>query len=106
MTRTTPRNLLQARWERGWTAALGAWFAILLALLLGAIDWRAGLMAATAFMLARSGDMLDNYDDQAIRPVPRGEGREPAIARRIWGVRRSSQFRSRRELPQAREPHN
>jgi hypothetical protein len=62
--RTTPKNLRQTRWERRWTAASGAWFAVLLALLLGAIDWRAGLMvAATAFMLARSGDMLDNYDE-------------------------------------------
>lgn len=62
--RTIPRNHLQTRWERRWTAASGAWFAVLLALLLGAIDWRAAMMvAATAFMLARSGDMLDNYDE-------------------------------------------
>ena len=45
-------------------AASGAWFAVLAALLLGGIDWRAALMVtATAFMLARSGDMLDNYDE-------------------------------------------
>jgi hypothetical protein len=32
--------------------------------LLGGIDWRAAAMvAATAFMLARSGDMLDDYDE-------------------------------------------
>lgn len=59
-----PKGLLQIRWERRWTAASGAWFAALLALVLGGIDWRAALMvAATAFMLARSGDMLDNYDE-------------------------------------------
>lgn len=62
--RTMPKSLLQKRWERRWTAASGAWFAVLLALLLGEIDWRAALMVAvTAFMLARSGDMLDNYDE-------------------------------------------
>ena len=59
-----PKSLLQIRWERRWTAASGAWFAVLLALLLGGIDWRAAVMvAATAFMLARSGDMLDDYDE-------------------------------------------
>jgi hypothetical protein len=32
--------------------------------LLGGIDWRAAVMvAATAFMLAPSGDMLDDYDE-------------------------------------------
>jgi hypothetical protein len=52
------------RWERRWAAASGAWFAVLLALSLGAIDWRAAVMVATtAFMLARSGDMLDDYDE-------------------------------------------
>lgn len=61
---TMPKSLLQTRWDRRWTAASGAWFAVLLALLLGAIDWRAAMMVtATAFMLARSGDMLDNYDE-------------------------------------------
>ena len=61
---TMPKSLLQTRWERRWTAASGAWFAVLLGLQLGAIDWRAAMMvAATAFMLARSGDMLDNYDE-------------------------------------------
>ena len=59
-----PKSLLQIRWERRWTAASGAWFAVLAALLLGGIDWRAALMvAATAFMLARSGDMLDDSDE-------------------------------------------
>jgi len=59
-----PKTLLQIRWERRWTAASGAWFAVLAALLLGGIDWRAAVMvAATAFMLARSGDMLDDYDE-------------------------------------------
>jgi hypothetical protein len=59
-----PKSLPQIRWERRWTAASGAWFAVLLALPLGVIDWRAAMMvAATAFMLARSGDMLDNYDE-------------------------------------------
>lgn len=59
-----PKSLLQIRWERRWTAASGAWFAVLLALLFGGIDWRAAVMvAAAAFMLARSGDMLDDYDE-------------------------------------------
>ena len=58
------KSPLQRRWERRWTAASGAWFAVLLALLLGAIDWRTAVMvAATTFMLARGGDMLDNADD-------------------------------------------
>jgi hypothetical protein len=62
--RNVPKSRLQIRWERRWTAASGAWFAVLLALSLGAIDWRAALMvAATAFMFARSGDMLDDYDE-------------------------------------------
>jgi hypothetical protein len=62
--RKKSKSLLQIRWERRWTAAAGAWFAVLSALLLGGIDWRAALMvAATAFMLARSGDMLDDYDE-------------------------------------------
>ncbi|MGZ3360029.1 MAG: hypothetical protein ACXU84_11910 [Xanthobacteraceae bacterium] len=62
--RKVPKSRLQIRWERRWAAASGAWFAVLLSLSLGAIDWRAALMvAATAFMLARSGDMLDDYDE-------------------------------------------
>jgi hypothetical protein len=62
--RKAPKSILQIRWERRWTAASGAWFAVLAALLLGGIDWRASVMvAATAFMLARSGDMLDDYDE-------------------------------------------
>ena len=57
------RSSLQIRWERRWIAASGAWFAVLLALLFGGADWRAGVMvAATAFMLARGGDMLDHHD--------------------------------------------
>ncbi len=44
-----------------WVAACGAWFAVLLAMLTGLTDWRAAVMtAATAFMLARAGDILDN----------------------------------------------
>ena len=63
-TRKAPKSFLQIRWERRWIAASGAWFAVLAALLLGGIDWRAAVMvAATAFMLARSGDMLDDYDE-------------------------------------------
>ncbi len=59
-----PKSLLQIRWERRWIAASGAWFAVLAALLLGGIDWRVAVMvAATALMLARSGDMLDDYDE-------------------------------------------
>jgi hypothetical protein len=62
--RKAPKSILQIRWERRWTAASGAWFAVLAALLLGGIDWRAAVMvAAIAFMLARSGDMLDDYDE-------------------------------------------
>lgn len=63
-TGKAPKSLLQTRWEHRWTAASGAWFAALSALLFGGIDWRAAVMvAATAFMLARSGDMLDDYDE-------------------------------------------
>jgi hypothetical protein len=62
--RKVPKSRQQIRWERRWAAASGAWFAVLLSLSLGAIDWRAAVMvAATAFMLARSGDMLDDYDE-------------------------------------------
>jgi hypothetical protein len=62
--RSAPKSPLQIRWERRWTAASGAWFAVLLAILLGGIDWRAALMVAvTAFMLARGGDMLDDYGE-------------------------------------------
>lgn len=58
----SPKSRLQIRWERRWTAASGAWFAILLALLFGATDWRVSVMVAgTAFMLARAGDMLDDH---------------------------------------------
>jgi|SRR5665811_217525 hypothetical protein len=59
-----PKSPLQIRWERRWTAASGAGFAVLLALLLGGIDWRAAVMVAAAtFMLARGGDMLDGFDE-------------------------------------------
>lgn len=62
--RKVPKSPLQIRWERRWTAASGAWFAVLLSLSFGGIDWRAAVMVtATAFMLARSGDMLDDYDE-------------------------------------------
>ena len=62
--RKAPKSIQQIRWERRWTAASGAWFAVVAALLLGGIDWRAAVMVgATAFMLARSGDMLDDYDE-------------------------------------------
>jgi len=38
--------------------------AVLFALLLAGIDWRtAAMVAASVFMLARSGDMLDDYDE-------------------------------------------
>lgn len=58
-----PKSAMQARWEHRWLAASGAWFAVLLALLLGGIDWRGPVMvAAIAFMLARGGDMLDDVD--------------------------------------------
>jgi hypothetical protein len=57
------KNSLQRRWEYRWTAASGASLAIVLALFLGGIDWRAAVMAASAaFMLARGGDMLDTFD--------------------------------------------
>jgi hypothetical protein len=52
---------LQRRWEYRWSAASGAWVAVLLVFLLGRIDWRIAVMvAAAAFMLARGGDMLDD----------------------------------------------
>ena len=61
---SAPKSPLQRRWERRWTVASGAWFAVLLAPLLGGIDWRAAVMvAATTFMLARGGDMLDDLDE-------------------------------------------
>lgn len=48
--------------EPRWAAACGAWFGALLAVLLGLTDWRVAVMAAaTAFMLARAGDMPDDY---------------------------------------------
>lgn len=56
------KSVLRKRWERRWIAASGAWFAILLALAFGGTDWRTAVMvSATAFMLARAGDMLDDY---------------------------------------------
>lgn len=56
------KSLLQKRWERRWTAASGAWLAVLLALAFGGTDWRAAVMvSATAFMLARAGDVLDDH---------------------------------------------
>ena len=59
-----PKTPLQIRWERRWTAASGAWFAVLLAALSGGTSWRVALMlAATAFMLARGGDILDQHDE-------------------------------------------
>jgi hypothetical protein len=62
--RKASKSALQVRWEHRWTAASGAWLAVLLALLLGGIDWRAAVMvAATTFMLARGGDMLDDFDE-------------------------------------------
>jgi len=63
-SRKTSKTPRQRQWERRWTAASGAWFAVLLALLLGGIDWRASMMVAvTTFMLARGGDMLDDFDE-------------------------------------------
>jgi len=48
--------------EPRWAAACGAWFGALLAVLLGLTDWRIAVMAAaTAFMLARAGDVPDDY---------------------------------------------
>lgn len=59
---SAPKNLQQKRWERRWTAASGAWLAVLLALAFGGTDWRTALMvSATAFMLGRGGDILDDY---------------------------------------------
>ncbi len=63
-SRLTPKSHLQSRWERRWGAASAAWFAVLLAILLGGTDWRVAVMvAAAAFMLARGGDLLDAYDE-------------------------------------------
>lgn len=60
-----PKSPLQRQWEYRWTAATGAWFAVILVFLLGGIDWRAAVMVATAaFMLARAGDMLDDGDER------------------------------------------
>ena len=59
---SAPKRSLQKRWERRWTATCGVWFAVLLALAFGGTDWRAAVMvSATAFMLARAGDMLDDH---------------------------------------------
>jgi hypothetical protein len=45
-----------------WASACGAWFAALLAVVSGLSDWRVAVMvSATAFMLARAGDMLDDH---------------------------------------------
>jgi uncharacterized iron-regulated membrane protein len=63
--RKAPKNALQRRWEYRWTAATGAWSAVILVFLLGGIDWQAAVMVATAaFMLARAGDMLDDGDER------------------------------------------
>ncbi len=60
-----PKNALQRRWEYRWTAASGAWFAIILVFLIRGIDWRAAVMAAAAaFMVAQGGDMLDDGDER------------------------------------------
>lgn len=54
----SPRIHLKPRW----TGACGACFAALLAVLSGLSDWRVAVMvAATAFMLARAGDILDDH---------------------------------------------
>lgn len=64
--RKMSKSPLQRQWEYRWTAASGAWFAIILAFFLGGIDWRAAMMVAVAaFMVARGGDMLDDFDDYA-----------------------------------------
>lgn len=58
-----PKSPIQKRWEHRWIAASAAWFAVLLVLLFGGIDWRAPVMvAAAAFMVARGGDMLDDFE--------------------------------------------
>ena len=65
LTNTTnePKNSIQKRWEHRWIAASAAWIAVLLVLLFGEIDWRAPVMvAAAAFMVARGGDMLDDFE--------------------------------------------
>ncbi len=57
-----PTRSPQIRLEPRWAAACGAWFAVLLAMLCGLTDWRVAVMVtATAFMLARAGDMLDDH---------------------------------------------
>ena len=59
---------LQRRWEYRWSAASGAWVAVLLVFLLGRIDWRIAVMvAAAAFMLARGGDTLDDGETGEIQ---------------------------------------
>lgn len=63
-SKTASKSCLQRRWERRWGAASGAWFAVLFAILVGWTDWRVAVMvAATAFMFARGGDLLDSYNE-------------------------------------------
>jgi hypothetical protein len=67
LTGVGPRSPLQRRWEYRWTAASGACVAVILALLLGGLDWRAAVMAAAAaFMIARGGDTLDAFDERVV----------------------------------------
>lgn len=55
------KNSLRFHLEPRWAGACGAWTAALLAVLIGLADWRVAVMiAATAFVLARAGDMLDS----------------------------------------------
>jgi len=59
-SKTSVRSL-RIHLEPRWSAACGAWFGALLAVLLDLTDWRVAVMAAaTAFMLARAGDMPDD----------------------------------------------
>jgi hypothetical protein len=58
----TSIGALRVHLEPRWAAACGAWFGALLAVLLGLTDWRVAVMAAaTAFMIARAGDVPDDY---------------------------------------------
>ncbi len=57
-----PIRSLHVHLKPRWAAACGAWFAALLAVASGLSDWRVAVMvSATAFMLARAGDMLDDH---------------------------------------------
>lgn len=55
------KSYVRIRLEPRWAGACGAWFGALLAVLIGLADWRVAVMiAVTAFVVARAGDMPDS----------------------------------------------